>query len=96
MRNITPIEAIQSTDTYKRLLAKKDNVKIYTLEKRTTRGDIANAVQIFHNTGKIPVHFTGIELQVIKDLCGFDNDKGTDYMNMFVTEPIILTPNKHE
>lgn len=72
MRNVFLVEKIQSTETYKELVKKKENVKIGMLESRAEREKITNAFLIYKNTGKVPPHITGVNLRVIKDLIILD------------------------
>lgn len=72
MRYILQVERIQETETHKRLVKEKELIKIGFLENRTVREKITNGFMIYKNTGEIPPHFTGVNLQVIKDLIVLD------------------------
>lgn len=96
MRNVILVERIQNTDTYKNLLAKKENIKIGLLEKRATREIITNGFQVYKNTGVIPGNVTGVNLQVVKDLIEIDriNNIKVDYSTVMTAENLNLKSNE--
>jgi hypothetical protein len=67
-----PSEKIKETETYKKLILAKQDFKALFLINRKVREIITNGFMIYKNTGEIPVHISGINLDVIKDLIELD------------------------
>jgi hypothetical protein len=77
--HLISIERIKETQTYKDLLQRKETIKASFLIKRSVREQITNGFFIFKNSGVIPAHIAGANLQIIKDLISIEqiNQVGT-------------------
>jgi hypothetical protein len=74
MRNNLTLEQLEQTETYKKLISKKENAQAKLISTRLERAKILNAYLVYKNKGVIPTTVIGNNRLIVLDLIKSDEE----------------------